>query len=179
MSDAREQSELMNALVERGSQKIRWAELHMRLLQRLREQFRRQQPFAGLTIGMCLHVEPKTAVLCHVLQAGGANVVITGSPGTTKDDVAAALRSNGITVYGQQDDGSAIHLEHISQVLRHEPDLFLDNGAIWWRSRLLILAKKRCLPALRRQPPEPIACAANYRGRSRFRSLSSMIARSS
>ena len=129
MSDAREQGGSTDALVEQGLQKIRWAELHMRLLQRLREQFRQQQPFVGLTIGMCLHVEPKTAVLCYILQAGGANVVITGSPGTTKDDVAAALRSTGIIVYGQQDDGSAIHLEHIGQVLRHQPDLFLDNGA--------------------------------------------------
>ena len=39
------------------------------------------QTFAGLTIGICLHIEPKTAVLCGVFQAGGADVVITGSPG--------------------------------------------------------------------------------------------------
>jgi adenosylhomocysteinase len=129
MSDTQDQSVSADTLVEQGLRKTRWAELHMRLLQRLREQFRQQRPFAGLTIGMCLHVEPKTAVLCWVLQAGGANVVITGSPGTTKDDVAAALRSTGITVYGQQDDGSATHLEHIRQVLLHDPDLFLDNGA--------------------------------------------------
>lgn len=129
MSNTQESGASADALVEQGLRKIRWAELHMRLLQRLREQFRQQRPFAGLTIGMCLHVEPKTAVLCWVLQAGGANVVITGSPGTTKDDVAAALRSTGITVYGQQDDGSATHLEHIRQVLLHDPDLFLDNGA--------------------------------------------------
>src|SRR5579862_7796716 len=93
-------------LVEQGRQKIRWAAAHMRLLQRLREQFRQTQPFAGLTIGMCLHVEPKTAVLCSVLQAGGARVVITGSPGTTKDDVADAMRQDGIVVLGQQSDTS-------------------------------------------------------------------------
>src|ERR1051326_3938720 len=97
-------------VVDQGQQKIRWAEAHMRLLQRLREQFRQSQPFAGLTIGMCLHVEPKTAVLCSVLQAGGAQVVITGSPGTTKDDVAAAMRRNGIVVVGQQSDTPGIHL---------------------------------------------------------------------
>jgi adenosylhomocysteinase len=78
---------------------------------------------------MCLHVEPKTAVLCSVLQAGGADVVITGSPGTTKNDVVAALRHNGNIVYGQQDDDSARHQENIEQVLSHDPHLFLDNGA--------------------------------------------------
>src|SRR5260370_7952895 len=77
-------------LVEQGIQKIRWAELHQRLLQRLRQQFSETKPFAGLTIGICLHVEPKTAVLCTVLQAGGAEVVITGSPGTTKNHLATA-----------------------------------------------------------------------------------------
>ena len=110
-------------------QKIRWAELHQRLLERLREQFSKTKPFAGLTIGMCLHVEPKTAVLCFVLQAGGAKVVITGSPGTTKNDVAAALKHAGVIVYGQQEDDSSRHQENIRQVLSHAPHLFLDNGA--------------------------------------------------
>src|SRR5229473_7049893 len=116
-------------LVEQGIQKIRWAELHQQLLQRLREQFSATKPFAGLTIGICLHVEPKTAVLCTVLQAGGARVVITGSPGTTKNDVAAALRQAGVIVYGQQEDDKARHLENIRQVLSYDPHLLLDNGA--------------------------------------------------
>src|SRR5579871_6293451 len=100
-------------LVEQGERKIRWSQMHQRLLSRLQAQFHETKPFAGLTIGMCLHVEPKTAVLCYVLQAGGANVVITGSPGTTKNDVAAAMRQRGVVVYGQQDDDMAQHSEHI------------------------------------------------------------------
>lgn len=116
-------------LVAQGIQKIRWAAMHQKLLQRLREQFSETKPFADLTIGMCLHVEPKTAVLCYVLQAGGANVVITGSPGTTKNDVAAALRHAGVTVYGQQEDDSTKHQENIRQVMSHNPHLLLDNGA--------------------------------------------------
>lgn len=116
-------------LVAQGMQRIRWAEMHQRLLQRLREQFRQTQPFAGLTIGMCLHVEPKTAVLCSILQAGGANVVITGSPGTTKNDIAAALRQSGVIVFGQQEDDLSKHQENIRNVLTHDPHLFLDNGA--------------------------------------------------
>src|SRR5215471_15346099 len=100
MTDNQEQatSQPLDSLVQQGIQKIRWAEMHQRLLQRLRAQFSQTKPFAGLTIGMCLHVEPKTAVLCFVLQAGGANVVITGSPGTTKNDVTAALKHAGVIV---------------------------------------------------------------------------------
>ncbi|HEX6480648.1 MAG TPA: adenosylhomocysteinase [Ktedonobacteraceae bacterium] len=129
MTDKQAQNASQDRLVERGRQKIRWAELHQRLLQRLRAQFSETKPFAGLTIGICLHVEPKTAVLCMVLQAGGAKVVITGSPGTTKNDVAAALRQAGVIVYGQQEDDKAQHLENIRQVLSHDPHLLLDNGA--------------------------------------------------
>src|SRR5579864_9790871 len=103
MTENQQQDLSHNRLVEQGMQKIRWAEMHQRLLQRLREQFSETKPFAGLTIGMCLHVEPKTAMLCFVLQAGGAEVVITGSPGTTKDDVATALRHAGVVVYGRQE----------------------------------------------------------------------------
>ncbi len=129
MSDQPGQDALQRQLVEQGDRKIRWAQMHQRLLQRLHAQFSETKPFAGLTIGMCLHVEPKTAVLCYVLQAGGASVVITGSPGTTKNDVAAALRQHGVIVYGQQDDDMALHQEHIRQVMSHDPHLLLDNGA--------------------------------------------------
>src|SRR5690348_914471 len=129
MTDKQEQDTPHDRLVEQGMQKIRWAEMHQQLLQRLREQFSQTKPFAGLTIGMCLHVEPKTAVLCAVLQAGGAQVVITGSPGTTKNDVAAALREVGVVVYGRQEDDGTRHQENIRSVLSHEPHLLLDNGA--------------------------------------------------
>jgi adenosylhomocysteinase len=129
MTDNQKQDTASDSLVKQGMSKIRWAELHQRLLQRLRAQFSETKPFAGLTIGMCLHVEPKTAMLCFVLQAGGANVVITGSPGTTKNDVAAALRQAGIIVYGQQEDGLTQHQENIRQVMSYDPHLLLDNGA--------------------------------------------------
>src|SRR5947209_11224157 len=103
--------------------------MNKQILQRLREQFRQIKTFTVITIGICLHVEPKAAVLCPVLQAGGSKVVITGSPGTAKDDVAVALKHAGVIVYGQQEDDSTRHQEHIQQVLSHDPHLLLDNGA--------------------------------------------------
>lgn len=115
--------------IEEGKRSIHWTEMHMPLLGELKSQFAKERPFAGLTIGICIHVEPKTAVLCRTLQAGGANVVLTGSPGTTKDAVAAALQEEGITVYGQRADRRNEHLQNIHSVLRHHPHLLMDNGA--------------------------------------------------
>jgi len=101
----------------------------MPLLGRLRGRLEAERPFAGRTIGICLHIEPKTAVMCGVLRAGGAEVVLTGSPGTTQDDVVVALRESGMTVYGRRADGAQEHAANIRGVLSHQPDVLLDNGA--------------------------------------------------
>src|SRR3989304_1491217 len=107
--------------VESGGRKIEWTEPRLRILQGIGEELARTRPFAGLTIGICLHIEPKTAVLCKTLMRGGAQIALTGSPGTTQDDVAAPLSDLGVHVYGRQSDGRPDHLENISQVLRHVP----------------------------------------------------------
>lgn len=113
----------------RGSRAIGWAEGHMRLLGELKRELEASRPFEGLTIGVCLHVEPKTAVMCRGLRAGGAKVVVTGSPGTTHDDVAAALRAEGAIVYGGRSDGLREHEANIARVLEAKPNLIVDNGA--------------------------------------------------
>ena len=60
----------------------------------IRKRFGEERPFSGLTIGMALHVEAKTAVLVETLAAGGAEVHITGcNPLSTQDDVSAALNT--------------------------------------------------------------------------------------
>ena len=116
-------------MVEQGVRKLDWIMPRLRVLNMLREEFEREKPLEGLTIGMCLHVEPKTAGLLRVLQAGGAKVAVTGSPGTTQDDVAIALANTGISVYGCSRDKRTEHLENIRDVLRHQPQLLMDNGA--------------------------------------------------
>ncbi|MET3291192.1 UNVERIFIED_CONTAM: adenosylhomocysteinase [Brevibacillus sp. OAP136] len=115
--------------IDKGKKAIRWAQMNMRSLQQLTEAFQQTKPFSGLTIGMCLHVEPKTAILCKALQAGGARMVVTGSPGTTRDEVAAALMDEGIMVYGQKADGREEHMQNIHHVLSHRPHILMDNGA--------------------------------------------------
>ncbi|MCU1513891.1 MAG: adenosylhomocysteinase [Microbacteriaceae bacterium] len=117
-------------LHEEGAQKIAWARQNMPLLAGLRVTFERELPLAGRTVAMGLHVESKTAVLAELLVAGGASLTMTGSPGTTDDAVAEALRQDlGIRVLGQRSDSYADQLEHVKESLATKPDLIVDNGA--------------------------------------------------
>ncbi len=109
--------------------RISWARAHMPILNALSSELSERRPFSGLTIGICLHIEPKTAVLCSTLQAGGAELALTGSPGTTRNDVADALRQSGVEVFGRREDGKAEHADNLERVLEHKPSLLLDNGA--------------------------------------------------
>ncbi|MGO4373305.1 adenosylhomocysteinase, partial [Paenibacillus sp. MCAF20] len=86
------------SLAPEGHLKIDWVSAHMPVLNRIREQFEKDQPFKGLKVTIALHLEAKTAYLAKVVQAGGAEVTITGSnPLSTQDDVCAALVEDGIT----------------------------------------------------------------------------------
>ena len=79
-------------LWESGERKIQWVKQNMDLLRSIEEEFRAEQPFKGLKVALSIHLEAKTAYLCKVLAAGGAEMYITGSnPLSTQDDVAAAL----------------------------------------------------------------------------------------
>jgi adenosylhomocysteinase len=118
------------ALAGEGERVLAWTESNMPLLAGLRAEFEAEQPLAGRRIGMCLHVEAKTAVLVDVLRAGGAEIVLTGSPATTDDRVAATLAATpGVVVYARKADTLADHNEHVGRVLGSDPDLLLDNGA--------------------------------------------------
>ena len=87
------------SLAPSGRQKIEWVRRHMPVLRGIEEEFRRDLPFQGLRIVLCIHLEAKTAYLAQVLQTGGAEVIATGSnPLSTQDDVCAALAESGVTV---------------------------------------------------------------------------------
>ena len=117
-------------LAEAGARVLEWTRLNMPLLRGLHEEFGRERPLAGRRIGMCLHVEAKTAVLVEVLRTGGAELVITGSPATTDDRVAAFLAEDpGTRVHARKADTLDDHHAHVARVLASAPDLLLDNGA--------------------------------------------------
>ncbi len=116
--------------VDRGYRKIEWAEKHMKVLAKIREEFERERPLEGLRIGMALHVEAKTAVLVKTLIAGGANVAITGcNPMSTQDDVADALRDMGVKCFAKRGMSREEYYEALNRVIDTKPDIIVDDGA--------------------------------------------------
>ncbi|MEM0214986.1 MAG: adenosylhomocysteinase [Archaeoglobaceae archaeon] len=113
-----------------GFNKIAWAEKHMKVLEKIREELKRDKPLEGLKVGMALHVEAKTAVLVETLIDGGAEVAITGcNPMSTQDDVAEALRSMGIRCYAKRGMSVEEYYSAISKVADFKPDIVVDDGA--------------------------------------------------
>ncbi|MDO9396336.1 MAG: adenosylhomocysteinase [Herbiconiux sp.] len=102
---------------------VRWAAQSMPLLTTAFDEL--GDVFAGLRIGMCLHIEPKTAVLCTLLARAGATVALTGSPGTTRQDIAEALSAAGVLVHASAGDSAP----RVDAVLDTDPHILLDNGA--------------------------------------------------
>ncbi|CCN50864.1 putative Adenosylhomocysteinase [Vibrio nigripulchritudo MADA3029] len=100
-----------------------------KILRALKREFERDQPFQGLSIGVCLHIEPKTALLCEVLQAGGAFVAVTGNIGTTDDATVDYLNTRGITCLGYRTFDRSEHHKNLRAILDTQPHLLLDNGA--------------------------------------------------
>lgn len=116
-------------LAPEGHLKIDWVEAHMPVLGRIRKQFEAEQPFKGLKVAISLHLEAKTAYLAKVVQAGGAEVTITGSnPLSTQDDVCAALVEDGITVFAKYNPEPAEYKELLVRALETKPDLIIDDG---------------------------------------------------
>jgi adenosylhomocysteinase len=125
------QSEIADlSLAEKGLERLDWVRERMPILRQLKQRLTEEKPFQSLKIGICLHVEAKTGIWLETLIAGGANISITGSPGTTQDEVAAALvKEYGVQVFARRDETFADHLRFAEKVLECEPDLIADNGA--------------------------------------------------
>lgn len=112
-----------------GEQKIEWVQRNMPILNGIHASFERDLPFRGLKIALSIHLEAKTAYLCRVLEAGGAEMYVTGSnPLSTQDDIAAALAAGGINVFALHGCSKEEYQECIDSVLLAEPDIIVDDG---------------------------------------------------
>ena len=112
-----------------GELKIKWVRHHMPLLNGLEKEFSEEKPFKGLKIALSVHLEAKTAYLCEVLAAGGADMYVTGSnPLSTQDDVAAALVHEGMNVFAWYGATPEDYRRHIRNVLEPGPDIIIDDG---------------------------------------------------
>lgn len=118
------------SLAKEGIRKIEWVQRHMPVLEHIKKEYGETQPFKGITIGSCLHLEPKTINLGLTLQAGGAEVAMTGcNPLSTHDDAVAGAADLGLNIYGWRDQDDEEYYQTINMVLDHKPDVIIDDGA--------------------------------------------------
>jgi adenosylhomocysteinase len=97
------------------------------LLRAAADRYRDSTPFEGELVGVSAPLTPHTGLFLDVLAAGGAEVLATGEPGTTHDDVVAWLRDrSGVTPLADSTDD----LERARrELLSRGPDLIADDGA--------------------------------------------------
>ncbi|MGN1114054.1 MAG: adenosylhomocysteinase [Oscillospiraceae bacterium] len=116
-------------LWESGERKIEWVKNNMPLLRGIEQEFSETKPFKNLKIALSVHLEAKTAYLCKVLKAGGAEMYVTGSnPLSTQDDVAAALVHSGLEVFAWHGATDEEYHRHISDVIKIGPQIIIDDG---------------------------------------------------
>src|SRR3989344_9269170 len=117
-------------LAPEGKLKIEWSLEQMPVLSKIRERFRKQKIFDGLTIATCLHITSETANLLITLKAGGARVVANASnPLSTQDSVAASLVSDfGIPTFAIKGEDNKVYYSHLNTVLDFHPQITIDDG---------------------------------------------------
>ncbi len=116
-------------LWESGARKIQWVKNNMPLLRSIEEEFVKTKPFKNIKVALSVHLEAKTAYLCKVFAAGGAEMYVTGSnPLSTQDDVAAALVHDGLNVFAWYNSTEEEYHRHISAVVKAEPNIIIDDG---------------------------------------------------
>ncbi len=124
MSEIRDES-----LWQSGEVKINWVKGNMPLLRSIEEDFSKSKPFVGIKVALSVHLEAKTAYLCKVLAAGGAEMYVTGSnPLSTQDDVAAALVHEGLSVFAWHGATDEEYNRHIESVVKVGPNIIIDDG---------------------------------------------------
>lgn len=117
------------SLAEAGHKKIAWVRDYMPVLSSLEKEYSVTRPLQGLKVSVCVHLEAKTAYLCYVLRAAGAEVYATGSnPLSTKDEICAALVDDGFEVNAWFNATDEEYHEHIRLTLACCPDIIIDDG---------------------------------------------------
>ena len=114
--------------MEKSATRIDWIGNSCRLLKATAAEFERTLPFAGLSIGTGIHLEPKTVALLMTLRAGGARLICTGNLNSTQPATVEFLRAQGITVFATQTTDPVAHHQSLEAVVAEKPDLLLDNG---------------------------------------------------
>lgn len=116
-------------LLEQGQKNLDLAERNMGALMALRSQFSKTKALKGVRIAMALHVTKETGMLVKTFVDGGAQVAITScNPLSTQDDVVAALKKQGIEVYGYKGESRSDYYKFLHRVLAIKPHITVDDG---------------------------------------------------
>ena len=117
-------------LAELGKKSIEWAASRMPILSSIIEEMSARRPLKGARIASCLQITKETAVLLYGATRLGADVcACAGNPLTTQDEVAAALESLGVDVYGWSGQSSKQFEWCLDRAARSNPTLVADDGA--------------------------------------------------
>ncbi len=119
------------SLADKGLLKIEWSSMQMKVLELIRERFKKEKPLKGIKIAACLHVTSETANLIITLKEAGADIALCASnPLSTQDEVAAALvKYFNIKVYAKRGEDTKTYYEHIHKALDIKPNITIDDGA--------------------------------------------------
>ncbi|HLG25875.1 MAG TPA: adenosylhomocysteinase [Candidatus Gracilibacteria bacterium] len=116
-------------LTGQGMMNMEVAEKNMSALMHLRKDFAKRKPFKGVRIGMALHVTKETGVLVRTLTDGGATVALTScNPLSTQDDIVAALKKEGIEVYGYKGETRSEYYQFLKKIIASKPHITVDDG---------------------------------------------------
>ena len=116
-------------LAAAGEKKIQWVRGFMPVLSAFEKRYSAERPLSGLRVAVSVHMEAKTAYLCRVLRACGAEVHATGcNPLSTKDEIVAALDAGGIDVHGWFNATEEEYRQHITAALSCRPHIIIDDG---------------------------------------------------
>lgn len=117
-----------------GAQAVDFAQRHMPVLDALMRDARERVDFTGISIAVCLILEPKTAVLLRQLKAAGAKVGAYCGAEANDERVAEQLRSEGIAVAFDPDWTPAqAHQGALDLLDELKPNIIIDDGASFAR----------------------------------------------
>src|SRR3989344_4233153 len=117
-----------STLASKGELELEWARRNMPALAAIRKKFEKEQPFAGLTISVALHLEKKTGILLETLATGGAKVYASSCNPLTTDDTVAAAMAKKINVFAWSGQTQEEYYSCLNSVLDGKPDIVIDDG---------------------------------------------------
>lgn len=109
--------------------RITFARDHMPVSTALAREITATGVLVGRTVGVCLPLEPKTAVLALLLREAGAAVTVYAHPDETDVEVAEALRSRAFEISADPARTGTAERSAALDFVRSGLDLLIDDGA--------------------------------------------------